>query len=104
MAGARGGQGDAVNARQFQCAPHTGPEVWDGPDTEWSRDFDDHFADTAAEAYAESEWHGSGCEGDPTRKPTKIAVRELATGRRWVVTVSAEAVMRWTGHGEEVTT
>lgn len=104
MAGARGGQGDAVNARQFQCAPYTGPDVWDSPVAEWSVSFDTHSADTAAEAYADNEWHGSGCEGDPTYEPAKIAVLEPATGRRWVVTVSAEAVMRWTGHEEEVTT
>jgi hypothetical protein len=91
-------------ARQFQCAGYTGPEVWDSHDTEWSRDLDTFSPDLAAESYAESEWQGSACEGDPTTKPTKIAVREPATGRRWIVTVHAEAVMQWTGYEEEVPT
>ncbi len=91
-----------MTTRVFLCAPYEGPETWDSPDTEWAEDIAGWAPDLSAEFYAGSKWNASGCEGDPTKKPTVVAVREPATGRRWVVTVTAEYEVTWTGHEEEV--
>ena len=85
--------------RKFLCTHYEGPETWDSHDAEWSAVVEEYTATSAAKFYAESEWADSGCEGDPTKKPTKVAVREPATGRRWVV---VECVVEWHGRSEEV--
>ncbi len=65
---------------RYLCAKYTGPETWDSPGTEWTPSLVEFDPSLAAELYAESEWLASGCEGDPTKKPAKIAVRARAAG------------------------
>lgn len=98
-----------MTTRVFLCAPYEGPETWALPDGEWANPQDPSRlprpifdAEDAAECFADDAWCGSGCEGDPTKKPVRVAVREPATGRRWVVTVTAEYEVTWTGREEEV--
>ena len=93
--------------RSFLCTFYEGPETWDTPRGEWvdpATESHAHIFDEedAAQEYCDADWHGSACEGDPTKGEREVAVEEPATGQRWIVTVTAEAVVQWYGTSEEV--
>ena len=96
-----------MESRQFLCIDYKGPETWDIPRDEWGNLaygsatilFDE---EDAARAFCKQEWVASGCEGDPAKKSREVAVMHPATGKRWVVTVTAEYEVVWTGRAKEV--
>lgn len=93
--------------RKFLCTDYTGPETWSTPRDEWRDPATDSVGrilddEDAAEKYCNLEWRDAGCDDDPTTGEREIAVEEPATGKRWLVTVTAEYVLEWTGYSEEV--